>query len=252
MTKSFPITCEVCVDSLEGAIAAEHGGAHRLELCANLLEGGTTPSGGLLRLVKERVSLPVTVMVRPRGGDFLYTEAELDTMRAEIELAQEHGADGVVLGLLHANGTVDAEKTAQLCRAAAPLPVTFHRAFDLAREPRPAFKAIADAGCTRLLTSGHAPSAIEGARTIAELRALERAIELIPGGGVRLDHIEELLRTTGCHSVHFSGRAPRSSRMSFRRKNLPLSDVTPPTDHSWRTTCPETVRALVEATRRLA
>ena len=162
---------EICVDSLESATIAEAAGAGRIELCSALSEGGLTPSAGLVEAVRNNISIEVFVIIRPRGGDFLYSDHDFSVMRRDIERAGEAGADGIVTGLLNRDGTVDVERTAVLVEYATPMKVTFHRAFDLCREPKRALEDIISAGAARLLTSGQARTAIEGAQLIKELRA---------------------------------------------------------------------------------
>src|SRR5512142_2116911 len=145
---------EVCIDSVEGAIAAQQGGAQRVELCDNLVEGGTTPSLGTIRLARQRVSIGVNVIIRPRGGDFYYSSLEFEVMRQAILAAKEAGADGVVIGLLLPDGRVDADRTRALVELARPLSVTFHRAIDLCRDSAEALEDLAGIGVDRILTSG--------------------------------------------------------------------------------------------------
>ncbi|XP_047008243.1 copper homeostasis protein cutC homolog isoform X3 [Ictalurus punctatus] len=160
---------EVCVDSVESAINAERGGAGRLELCSSLIEGGITPSVGLLQVVKENVQIPVYVMIRPRGGDFLYSEREVEVMRRDIELLKRHRADGFVLGALTEDGRVDAELCMELLATCRPLPVTFHRAFDMVHDPSVAVETLVSLGFERILTSGCDSSALEGLPVIKRL-----------------------------------------------------------------------------------
>ncbi|WP_181243262.1 copper homeostasis protein CutC, partial [Chromobacterium subtsugae] len=157
------IVLEICAGSPASALAAQEGGAQRVELCDNLLEGGTTPSYGALALARDRLAIGLHALIRPRGGDFLYSELEFEQMARDIELCRRLGVDGVVLGLLTADGDVDVERTRQLAGLAGPLAVTFHRAFDMARDPARALEDVIAAGCRRLLSSGQAPAAPQGA-----------------------------------------------------------------------------------------
>src|SRR5512146_3272836 len=145
---------EVCVDSVEGAVAAQQGGAQRVELCDNLVEGGTTPSLGMIRLTRQHIAIALNVIIRPRGGDFFYSPLEFEVMRQDILAAKEAGADGVVIGLLLPDGRVDVERTRALAALARPLSVTFHRAIDLCRDPAEALEELAGLGVDRILTSG--------------------------------------------------------------------------------------------------
>src|SRR5579871_2601145 len=159
---------EICVDSIAGVKAAYEAGADRVELCANLLEGGTTPSLGAIRRARAVKGLRLHVMIRPRGGDFLYSDDEVDEMEADIAAAKAEGADGVVFGLLKADGHIDVARTAKLIAAARPMAVTFHRAFDLAADPRVAMDALVELGVERLLTSGQHETAMAGLPVICE------------------------------------------------------------------------------------
>ncbi|XP_054060468.1 copper homeostasis protein cutC homolog isoform X4 [Rissa tridactyla] len=160
---------EVCVDSVESAVNAERGGAGRIELCAGLVEGGTTPSMGLLQVVKQCVRIPVFVMIRPRGGDFLYSDREVEVMKADIRLAKLHGADGLVFGALTEDGRIDTELCTALLAVCRPLPVTFHRAFDMVHDPLVALETLISLGFERVLTSGCDSSALEGLSLIKRL-----------------------------------------------------------------------------------
>ena len=164
-----PPRLEVCADSVAAAVAAEAGGAARIELCDSLLEGGTTPSVGKLLCCRRAVALPVHVMLRPRGGDFLYTAAELAVIEADLHALKAAGADGVVVGLLLEDGRVDEERLRRIVRLAAPLPVTFHRAIDVTPDPVEALHACARCGVHRVLTSGGQPTAVQGAPTVRRL-----------------------------------------------------------------------------------
>ena len=162
-----PIPLEVPIDSIESALAAQAGGASRVELCANLLEGGTTPSAGMIAAVRRGISLDLMVMIRPRGGDFCYSDAEVDVMAHDIRVAKESGADGIALGLLRPDGSVDSERTRALIASARPLKVTFHRAFDMTNDPYRALDDLIGLGIERVLTSGLESSALEGLDLIA-------------------------------------------------------------------------------------
>nr|XP_055026725.1 copper homeostasis protein cutC homolog isoform X3 [Misgurnus anguillicaudatus] len=166
---------ETCVDSVESAINAERGGAGRIELCSNLLEGGTTPSTGLLQIVKENVKIPVYVMIRPRGGDFLYSDWEVEVMKKDIDQMKRHGADGLVFGALTEDGRVDSELCMELMATSRPLPVTFHRAFDMVHDPAVALEVLVSLGFERILTSGCDSSALEGLPVIKRL--VEQVVE---------------------------------------------------------------------------
>ncbi|XP_034041626.1 copper homeostasis protein cutC homolog [Thalassophryne amazonica] len=215
MAESFLM--EVCVDSVESAVNAERGGARRLELCSSLLEGGLTPSVGLLLIVKQSVKIPVYVMIRPRGGDFLYSNQEVEVMRKDIELMKIHGADGIVLGALTEDGRVDSELCLELLAAARPLPVTFHRAFDMVHDPVIALESLISLGFQRILTSGCDSSALEGLPVIKRLvdQAKDR-ITVMPGGGITERNLQRILEGSGAQEFHCSARSSRDSAMKFR------------------------------------
>jgi copper homeostasis protein len=196
--------------------AAVEGGADRIELCANLAEGGTTPSYGTIRQCREAFDVSLFPIIRPRGGDFLYTEEEFAIMLQEVKLCKELGCDGVVIGMLNSDGTIAVKQTAALVQAAYPLGVTFHRAFDRCKDPLVALEQLIEAGCERVLTSGQQPAAPDGVELIAELnRIADHRIIIMPGSGVRKDNIKMLAEKTGCTEFHSSLRGKESSKMQF-------------------------------------
>lgn len=218
-----PFFFELCVESAEGARAAEHGGADRIELCSQIEVGGTTPSPALISACVAAVSIPVHVLVRPRAGDFVFTAAEYEAMRGQIEMAREAGAHGVALGVLRGNGQVDVERTRALVELARPMSVTFHRAFDETCDLGAALEEVIATGADSLLTSGGAPDVLGGAGSIAELaRQAGGRIHLIAGGGLRLGNLVEVVRRSGIFSLHGSltreGRSgqPRALEQSVR------------------------------------
>jgi copper homeostasis protein len=156
------IVLEICIDSVEAAMAAQQGGANRVELCADLLEGGTTPSAGTIHLARRSIDIDLNVIIRPRGGDFCYTPVEFEVMKLDIETAKAAGANGVVIGVLNEDGSVDADRTSELVTLARPMSVTFHRAFDMARDPYQALETLIDLGVDRVLTTGQESSVLEG------------------------------------------------------------------------------------------
>jgi len=221
-----PITLELCLESVDSVIAADRGGAQRVELCANLLEGGTTPSAGTIRAAREHSKIAISVMIRPRGGDFLYTDSEFESMKHDIQIAKELGADGIVLGLLRADGTVDVERTRQLVDLARPLPVTFHRAIDVSRDLLQALEDVISTGAARVLTSGGQPSVVEGVATVAKMvEAAKDRIIVMPGCGIRPDNVVSILETTGAHEVHIALEEEIQSGMQFRKAEIPMGGV---------------------------
>ena len=199
------IHVEACVESAEAAVAAVQGGAHRIELCANLAVGGTSPGTALLEECLSRVTIPVFVMIRPRAGHFHYSAVEQEEMLQEIQRAKAVGAGGIVTGALRPDRTVAERFTREMIAVARPLPVTFHRAFDECPDADQALETVIALGATRVLTSGRAATAPDGAATIAKLvqLAAER-IAIVAGGGIAADNVAELVRASGVHEVHLS------------------------------------------------
>lgn len=217
------ITIEVCVDSVDSAIAAARGGAHRIELCSDLLEGGITPSLGLLGVVRSKVSIPVHVIIRPRSGDFCYSEAEFDCMRRDIEIAKREGAEGVVLGILDQSGRVDLPRTRQLVELARPLSITFHRAFDMSANLLQALEDVCASGADRLLTSGGEQECLLGVTTVARLvRAARARITIMAGGRIGIDNAATIIERTGVTEIHVSLATPVESPMLHRNPRLSL------------------------------
>ncbi|XP_021254761.1 copper homeostasis protein cutC homolog isoform X1 [Numida meleagris] len=214
---------EVCVDSVESAVNAERGGAGRIELCAGLVEGGTTPSMGLLQVVKQCVRVPVFVMIRPRGGDFLYSDREVEVMKADIRLAKLHGADGLVFGALTEDGRIDTELCTALLAVCRPLPVTFHRAFDMVHDPQVALETLISLGFERVLTSGCDSSALEGLSLIKKLAEQAKGrIVVVPGGGITERNLQRILEGSSASEFHCSARSARDSGMKFRNPNVAM------------------------------
>lgn len=196
---------EICVDSVESAVAAERGGAQRVELCSDLLEGGITPSPGLLDLVRKRVEIDVFAMIRPRGGDFYYTDEEFAVMKADIEHAKQFFADGVVLGILDAEGYVDLERTRELVELAKPLPVTFHRAVDVSADFADSLERIIASGAKRVLTSGRKRRVADSTRDISNAIARTQGrLTIMAGGGLNPENIRMVAEETGAQEFHAS------------------------------------------------
>ncbi len=196
---------EICLDSVESAIAAAGGGAERIELCSALSEGGITPSTGLISAVRQATRIQLYVIIRPRGGNFVYSGPELEVMRRDIVAAKAHGVDGVVLGALNADDTVDQPHTRQLIELARPLQVTFHRAFDLCRDSDTALEDVIACGADRVLTAGGRSDAVRGLNTIANLqRRANGRIRIMAGGGIRIGNVRKIASRTGVYEVHSS------------------------------------------------
>lgn len=216
---------EICADSVDSAVAAELGGALRVELCSALVEGGLTPSLGLIRAVRSKIGIGIHVMIRPRGGDFLYSDDEFAVMRDDIALAGQCAADGVVLGLLTADGDVDVEKTRELVELARPMEVTFHRAIDMARDIESAIEDVIRAGAHRILTSGGEQTAMLGRERIRELvRAADGRIRIMVGGGVRAENVQEIIQSTGACEFHSAVRRTIPSPVEYQVQGLHLGD----------------------------
>jgi copper homeostasis protein len=218
---SGPVLLEVAVASVEDALVAQEGRADRLELNAGLALGGLTPSLGTLIEVKSAVSLPVMVMVRPRPGGFAYSEGEFRVMQRDVDLALQHRADGVVFGILTANGQVDQERCRRLVRQVGDRVAVFHRAFDVTPSPAIALEQLIDLGFRRVMTSGQEETAYNGARLIAELigQAAGR-IEVLPAGGINRFTVADVLARTGCNQVHASLRTRREDRSVVARPQV--------------------------------
>jgi len=207
---------EICAFNLPAALAAQRAGADRIELCAGPEEGGVTPSLGLIRMARAALRVPLYPIIRPREGDFLYSDEEFRVMLRDVEICKEAGCDGVVIGMLLADGSVDQERSARLVEAAYPMGVTFHRAFDRAADPFEALEAIIRIGCERILTSGQRPLAMEGAQLLHELvREADERIVIMPGSGVRASNIAELAAKTGAVEFHTSARVAWPRAMEF-------------------------------------
>jgi copper homeostasis protein len=242
------LTFEVCVDSIESAMAAQDGGADRVELCSDLLEGGLTPSYGMLRVAHESLRIKIMAMVRPRGGDFCYSDPEFHVMQHDIEAAKKIGASGIVLGLLNPDGTIDVDRTRKLVETARPLPVTFHRAFDMTRDPGDALETLITLGVDRVLTSGQEASVIEGLEVIAELvkRAAGRIV-VMPGGGITDRNVGKVVAATGVTEVHFGGGETVEGRMRFRNPRVFMGGTLRPPEYSRDIVPPDYVRCVVAA-----
>ncbi|XP_058973477.1 copper homeostasis protein cutC homolog isoform X1 [Pocillopora verrucosa] len=241
---------EVCVDSVQSALNAEKGGATRVELCSNLMEGGTTPSLGMFRIIKQRSPIPVFVMIRPRGGDFLYTEDEFEVMKEDVKIFKEAGADGVVFGILTSEGAVDTLRCEELRDLASPLQATFHRAFDMLKDPYTSLEVIIKIGFERILTSGQDSSALEGLQTITHLieKAKDR-ITIVPGGGITERNLERILLESGAREFHCSARHSISSVMEYRNTNCPMGGTLNPPEFVTKVASYEKVKNLVFVAR---
>ncbi|MFZ4647563.1 MAG: copper homeostasis protein CutC [Gemmataceae bacterium] len=239
---------EVCCYSLADCFAAQQAGVNRIELCGGLSDGGLTPSTGLIQLVKQQILLPVYVMIRPRGGDFVYDESEIAVMQYDIQLAKQMGVDGLVLGCLNPDGTVDEHLTRHLINIASSLPVTFHRAFDLTRDPFEALQAIIRTGAVRILTSAQQPAAELGVELFRELvKQAAGRIEIMAGAGVNAQNAQ-LLAQTGVDALHLSGQQTTPSPMQFRSPTVRMASAVQG-EYDRVGTSEEKVKAVVWASR---
>jgi copper homeostasis protein len=238
---------EVCVDGVDGVLAAGAAGAHRVELCAGLSEGGLTPSAGAVAAAVGAGAVDVNVLIRPRGGDFIYDRHEVRAMRHDVEAAAA-GAHGVVVGALTADGDVDAAVCREVLAGAGGLSVTFHRAFDMARRPHDALAAVVDLGCQRLLTSGQEATALEGAPLIAELVAAggDRLV-VMPGGGVTAGNVRRLVELTGAREVHFTARTTVDSPARYRNPRVVMGSRAGVEEYARRRTSRAAIEALIAA-----
>ncbi|MEX2179245.1 MAG: copper homeostasis protein CutC [Gemmatimonadaceae bacterium] len=240
------VLVEACVDSVLSAVAAERGGAGRVELCDNLFDGGTTPSAGMISAVKSALRIPVFAIVRPRGGGFVYSDEEIAVMRLDIEAARMLGADGVVVGALTADARVDEERLHVLVDTARELPVTFHRAFDLARDQDEALETLIRGRISRVLTSGGAARALDGAEAIGALaRRGAGQITVMAGGGVREDTVQELVHRSGVGEVHVRGTRPARAPMAPDRGAIRLRKDPPEDEAVWEETDERRIREFV-------
>ena len=212
---------EVIGFNIESCILAQAAGAHRIELCDNPGEGGTTPSYGFIKAARENLQIELYPIIRPRGGDFFYSDAEFEVMKADVKLCKDLGCDGVVIGILNADGTVDKKRCKELVEIAYPLGVTFHRAFDRVKDATEALEDVIEIGCERILTSGLVPNALDGSETLAALiKQADERIIIMPGSGVRADNIIELAKKTGAIEFHTSARMNIGSKMNYTNEAM--------------------------------
>jgi copper homeostasis protein len=237
---------EVCVDSVESAIAAQAGGADRVELCDSLIEGGTTPSAGAIVVARERLSIGLHVIIRPRGGDFCYSDLEFEIMRRDILRCKELGADGIVIGILTPDGDIDVQRSRALAELARPMAVTFHRAFDMARDARQALEDVIATGADRLLTSGQEPSVIEGLDLIAELvRWAGDRLIIMPGCGTERN-MKKAVAQSGAQEFHVTGFTTIESPMRYRNPRVFMGGALFPPEYARQVVDPALIRALRE------
>ncbi len=211
------IRLEICANSLTAALAAQNGGAYRVELCDNLKEGGTTPSFAHIALARKYLTIKLYPIIRPRGGDFLYSDLELETMKTDIVQCRDLGCDGVVFGILKKDGQIDKERCLELKQAAGNMGTTFHRAFDRCKDPFQALEDLIELGFERILTSGLENTALKGASLISKLiRQANDRIVIMPGAGIRPDNLKQLMQLTGATEFHTTAKSIFKSEMVFK------------------------------------
>jgi len=238
------IQMEVCANNVASAMAAQEGGAIRVELCDNLQDGGTTPSYAQIKLAKELLKINVYPIIRPRGGDFLYSDLEFNLMKTDIEVCKSLNCDGVVIGILKSDGSVDKERCATLIALASPMKVTFHRAFDNCNDMEKALEDIIEIGCERILSSGGKVTALEGAEKLKALIKLAAGrISIMPGAGVRENNIADIISITGATEFHSTAKKMVTSEMKF--KNTEVSMGTAADEYSFELTDAEIVKNLI-------
>lgn len=242
------ILFEACVDSVVSAIAAEQGGAGRLELCAALSEGGITPSIGMIELVKQNVNIPVNVLIRPRAGDFCYTEAEFDIMKFDIERCRQAGISGVVIGILKPDGNIDKERTGRLIEFARPMKVTFHRAFDMAYDPYTALETLIELKAERILTSGQEATALEGLDLLRSLiQKANGRIIIMPGSGINENNIGKILSVSGAKEFHATARESYEGPMLFRNTRCLMGGTDKPGEFTLTSASVQKIKNLINA-----
>lgn len=238
---------EVCAINIQSAIAAQNGGAKRIELCDNLFEGGTTPSHGTLQIVRKLLNIEINAMIRPRGGDFYYNDLEFEIMKRDIEFCKTIGMNGVVFGILLSDGNIDIDRTKQLVEISKPMSVTFHRAFDMTPKPFRSMEEIIELGIDRILTAGQKNKATEGKELIEKLisKANGRII-IMPGSGINEANIVELKKETGATEFHLTGHLKTESKMHYRKKEIYMGGIPQVPEYEIRVTDEKRIREITE------
>jgi copper homeostasis protein len=243
---------EICVDSVESAINAQSAGADRVEFCDNLIEGGTTPAYGSIISARNNLSIRFHAIIRPRGGDFLYSDLEFDVMRRDIEICGESGVDGIVAGILLPGGNIDVDRTARLFEFAYPMATTFHRAFDMCGDPVQGLEDVIATGALRLLTSGLRNKAQDGIELIRQLviQAGDRII-IMPGGGIDETNAAMIITATKAREIHLTGRKVIESEMVFRRQGINMGGIKGVPEFSRKVADPERIKKVVEVLKMI-
>lgn len=245
--KNYPFT-EICIDSVEAVVAAQEAGAHRVELCSALLEGGLTPSFGMAsRAMAVAESVRVHVMVRPRGGDFLYTDEEFAAMKEDIAAFKRIGVHGYVFGILDAEGNIDVPRNRELMALCQPASVTFHRAFDMARDPVAALEDLVKLRVDRLLTSGQAPSVLEGAPLISQLiKQSNGRLTIMPGGDITSYNVARIVSETGASEIHFAAFELKAGLMQYRNTRVFMGGTLRPQEYDRSVTTTSSISAVLK------
>lgn len=238
---------EICCYSVESAINAERSGADRIELCDNYLEGGTTPSYATIKYSVEKLNIPVNVIVRPRGGDFLYSDIEYEIIKQDVLAAKKLNANGIVIGFLTSSGEIDIEKTKEIVELAKPLEITFHRAFDMCKDPLKAIDQLKKIGITRILTSGAKNTVIEGINLLAKLvKKAGNEIIIMPGSGVNETNLSELIQKTKAIEYHSSAKTFDNSKMNYFNQDISMGGIDTVNEFSKITVDPEKIKKMIE------
>ncbi len=241
------INIEICVDSIQSALAAQNGGASRIELCDNLIGGGTTPSAGMIELARKYLTIDINVMIRPRSGDFCYSPLEIEVMKRDIEIVKKYGVNGIVIGVLKPNGEIDINIMKELIELSRPLTVTFHRAFDMTKDPFKSLDILIDLGVERILTSGKESKAMQGIDLIRELvtRAEDKII-IMPGSGVNEENVRLIIDNTGTEEIHLSAKKRIESIMEYRNDRVDMGGSLIVSEYDNYFTCEESVRNITK------
>jgi copper homeostasis protein len=240
------MTIEIVVYNFESAVNAQVGGAHRIELCDNPGDGGTTPSLGMIEYVRSKINIDLFIMIRPRGGDFVYSNEEFEVMKRDVMSAKRAGADGVVFGILKPAGRLDTERCTELIQLARPMSVTCHRAFDMTKDLSITLEDCISCGFDRVLTSGGFPTAIDGVDTIASLNLqADGRINLMPGSGINEVNVQEIVRKTRANQVHFSASIMRQSDMAFQNSTIQGMGSGTGNEYNIRTVDPSIIKRII-------
>ena len=243
---------EICVDTVESAILAQDAGADRIELCSSLLEGGITPGTGTISSARKNLTIALNVIIRPRGGDFLYNNIDYEIMKKDIDICGECGADGIVTGILKPDGDIDIERTYELIEHARPMSVTFHRAFDMCNDPLKGLEDVIATGADRLLTSGQKNKAEDGMELLLQLSKLaDGRIIIMPGSGINESNILSIARKTNAQEFHLTGRKTIYSEMIFKMMNISMGGSPSLSEFSRKVVDHDMIKRIINDLRRI-